>query len=271
MDSFSNVSSTPEAGAERTLSGADVDGRSVLRAASAIVGRFAELVFPSTCVSCHGLVEEGGLTHLCAGCRRRIVLVRAPHCTTCGYPYFGEKAENSACPHCELLQPVYGEGRTATLLLGPMRRLVHTLKYDRGTHVLRDVEAIVRDHAHFASFLAGAVLVPVPLHRRKQRERGFNQADSLARCFAQVAGGLRVETLLERVIDTPTQTHLDRAQRQENLKNAFALAARGFIEPSLRYVLVDDVFTTGATLNACAHRLRAAGATRIDVATLGHG
>lgn len=152
-----------------------------------------------------------------------------------------------------------------------MRHIVHALKYERALHVLRDIEAFVADHAYFREFLAGAVLVPVPLHPRKLRERGYNQAELVAQAFRRASGAADVRLLLRRVVDTATQTRLDRQARQDNLKNAFALAGDGTIETSLRYVLVDDVFTTGATLNACAHALRRGRPGRVDVATLGHG
>jgi len=116
------------------------------------------------------------------------------------------------------------------------------------------------------------VLVPVPLHPRKLHERHYNQSRLLAECaVAAVGGGARVEELLCRVVDTASQTHFDRAARQENLKNAFALAKGATINPAQRYVLVDDVFTTGSTLNACATVLRRGGALNLDVVTFGHG
>lgn len=251
------------------------------RVTIAAVTGVLDLVFPPACVSCHGKIEpapedeaEEAATpprYLCPGCRRRILLVRAPHCTTCGHPFFGEMAENIGCAHCETLHPQFGAGRTATLLQGPMRDLVHAFKYRGARHVLRDITALVQANDHFRAFLDGARLVPVPLHPRKERERGFNQARILADIFAGQARGATVQPLLRRVVDTPTQTRLDREQRRDNLKNAFALAPRASLEPAIRHVLVDDVFTTGATLNACAAVLRRAGMTTIDVATLGHG
>lgn len=276
MDSSSNASSTPEPNPPNEAARSARDPGSLpawRRRAAGILAGGLDVLFPATCVSCHGLVEgnENGFRHLCDGCRRRLILVAPPHCTTCGYPFFGVLAENTGCPHCAELRPVFGEGRTAALLQGPLRDLVHALKYERALHVVHDVAAIVAANAHFRAFLAGAVLVPVPLHPRKQREREFNQAHVLAECFAAAVPSARLQPLLRRVVDTATQTRLDRAARQANLKNAFALAARAPVEPAARYVLVDDVFTTGATLNACASVLRRAGLTRIDVATLGHG
>jgi ComF family protein len=118
----------------------------------------------------------------------------------------------------------------------------------------------------------GAVVVPVPLHPRKERERGYNQTALLAEILVRVAGGgARVEPLLRRVVDTATQTAFDRRSRMANLKNAFALARGASLNPDQHYLLVDDVFTTGSTLNSCALALRRAGGLNLDVVTFGHG
>jgi ComF family protein len=230
-----------------------------------------DVVFPRSCVHCGGLAE-GRLRHLCPACEKHLFIVVAPHCTTCGHPYFGEMAGNRLCEHCEALVPEFGEGKTAVLLQGPGRALVHALKYHHGLHVLEDITAIMAAVPGYADYLRGAVLVPVPLHPRKLHERHYNQSRLLAECAVAAAdGGARVEELLCRVIDTASQTHFDRAARQENLKNAFALAHGATINPAQRYVLVDDVFTTGSTLNACATVLRRGGALSLDVVTFGHG
>ena len=229
-----------------------------------------DVVFPPTCIECEGLIEDSSYRHICAGCAQKIILVRAPHCRTCGYPFFGMASEDRECAHCAGLQPRFGEGRTATLLQGPMRRLVHAIKYENSLFLLADVSAVVRANPHFCEFLAGACLVPVPLHPRKRRERGYNQAELIARCFA-LAAGAEVVSLLERRVWTSTQTRLDREQRQENLKEAFARDPAVAAPANKRLVLVDDVFTTGATLNACAIALRRSGIGHVDVATLGHG
>lgn len=124
----------------------------------------------------------------------------------------------------------------------------------------------------YADWVRDTVLVPVPLHPRKRREREYNQSLLLAECATQVADGQsEIEELLIRVTDTPTQTHFDREARRDNLKNAFALAPGATLNPARRYLLVDDVFTTGSTLNSCAAVLRRGGALRLDVVTFGHG
>ena len=138
--------------------------------------------------------------------------------------------------------------------------------------MLEDIAVLIRMTPGMVDFVRGAVLVPVPLHSRKEREREYNQSRLLAQQFAAAGGpGTRVAEPLRRVVDTPTQTALDRRTRQANLKNAFALRKGAAINAADRYVLIDDVFTTGSTLNACAAVLRRSGGMNLDVVTFGHG
>jgi ComF family protein len=241
---------------------------------------FSDVVFPPVCVHCRALVEneEGGpeaakgFRHLCRRCVGQLDYVVPPHCTTCGHPFYGVVEGERMCVKCEGLEPAFGEGRTAVLFKGPARALVIELKYHRGLHVLEDMGAILRRAEHVLDLVRGATLVPVPLHARKARERSYNQAALLADLLAAAAGaGTRVEPLLLREIDTPTQTAFDRRTRMANLQNAFALAPGANLNPALHYILVDDVFTTGSTLNSCARTLRRAGALKLDVVTFGHG
>lgn len=238
-----------------------------------------DVVFPPGCVMCRGLVDDvttdyrtDGFRHLCARCVRQIDYVTPPHCATCGHPFYGDVVGERMCPHCEGLAPAYREGRTAVLLKGPARALVLELKYHRGLFVLGDMGEIFRRSPHVLEVARGAVLVPVPLHPRKERERGYNQSVLLAGALARVAGGgARVVPLLRRTTDTVSQTHHDRRARRANLKNAFALARGAELNPDQHHVLVDDVFTTGSTLNSCALVLRRAGCLNLDVITFGHG
>jgi ComF family protein len=232
-----------------------------------------DLVFPPSCEHCGGLVEASPLRHVCAVCEPLIVRVESPHCPCCGHPFFGDTEGERLCVHCEGLRPEFGEGKTTVLFKGPARALVHALKYRHGLHVLEDIATLVAAHAEMAAFLRGSVLVPVPLHPRKLRERGYNQSLLLAETMARAAGGegTRVQELLRRVVDTQTQTNLDREERRANLKNAFALAPGAAITESQSYILIDDVFTTGSTLNACAGVLRLAGCLKVNVVTFGHG
>jgi len=230
-------------------------------------------VFPPVCVHCRGLVgDEKGFRHLCEVCTSQLAFVESPHCTTCGHPFYGDVEEGRMCPHCVGLAPAFREGRTAVLFKGPARALVIELKYHRGLHVLADLETVFHRSAGLLEFVRGGVLVPVPLHPRKERERGFNQSALIADRLSRAAsGGTTVQPVLRRTVDTQTQTAFDRRTRQANLKNAFALRRGVSLNPAQHYILVDDVFTTGSTLNGCARVLRRGGCLNLDVVTFAHG
>ena len=231
-----------------------------------------DLVFPRHCVHCGDAVEGGTLEHLCAACEAELFLVREPACSTCGHPFFGVLTGPRSCPHCEALEPAYRGGKTLFLARGPGRALLHELKYHNGHYVLRDIARLLRQNPAYRRHLRDAVLVPVPLHPTRERERGYNQSAAIARTLAAEAPGhARVEAILERRRYTRSQTRLNREARNKNVKNAFALRSDAVINPPSYYVLVDDVFTTGSTLTACSRVLRQAGARHVAVATLGHG
>ena len=233
---------------------------------------FLDVIFPRSCLSCGRAVTGDGFRHLCRTCGRRIVHAGAPRCDTCGYPVFGVVESARTCPHCLHLDPAYGNGRTAALFQGPVRSLVIALKYERAEYVVGDLVRLAVESPGFSDYLRGAVLVPVPLHPRKRRERGYNQSEIIAQALSRAVGdGTRVASLLIRVEDTVSQTRFSRRERQTNLKNAFALAADAPILADQRHIIIDDVFTTGSTLNACALVLRRSGLRSLDVATIGHG
>ncbi len=150
--------------------------------------------------------------------------------------------------------------------------LVHELKYHGNKRILEDMPLFLERVPHFLEFLTGAVLIPVPLHPRKLYNRGFNQSLWIAEAFAKEAGVSTVAyDCMQRSVNTPTQTKLDRKERQQNVKNAFALKDGTCLDGYDRIVLVDDVYTTGATLDACSKALIKAGFSQVEVATLGHG
>ncbi|MES2692849.1 MAG: double zinc ribbon domain-containing protein, partial [Verrucomicrobiota bacterium] len=177
----------------------------------------SDVVFPPSCVHCRELVENEaaeGFRHLCAKCVAQVEWVKAPHCSTCGHPFYGIVEGDRMCVKCEGLEPAFREGRTAVLFKGPARTLVLELKYHRGLHVLTDMAEVFRRAPHVLELARGAILVPVPMHPRKKRERGYNQAVLLAETLAEAAGGgARVEAVLARVVHTQTQTAFDRRTR----------------------------------------------------------
>ncbi|MFT5837013.1 MAG: competence protein ComFC [Candidatus Azotimanducaceae bacterium] len=230
-----------------------------------------EVFFPRSCVHCSDAVEGSEYAFLCHTCSRELFLSKPPSCTTCGYPFFGMLAGPRVCPHCVELDPLFDAGKTLFLAKGPARALIHELKYEAGFYVLQDARKMIGQAPYYQRYFDDAVLVPVPLHPTKMRERGFNQSLAIAEMLHEATGAKDLQNLLIRTVYTQTQTRLSRAARHHNVKNAFALVPDAVVMPDQSYILVDDVFTTGSTLNACAAVLREAGATRLKVATLGHG
>jgi len=143
-----------------------------------------------------------------------------------------------------------------------MKEIVHALKYERRRSISRQLGELMRERG--SSLLCdAAIVVPVPLHPRREYERGFNQAEDLAMHL-----GLPVERLLTRVKHTQSQIELPKNQRQRNVKDAFALnAVAGCRIPVPVVVLVDDVSTTGSTLDACARVLKNAGVKEVRALT----
>ena len=236
-----------------------------------VAGGLLDIVYPRNCVGCGGLVPDLQSRYICEDCRNHILRVEAPHCKTCGCPFFGEVKNERECPHCAELDPIFQAGRTVLLYRGVGLALIQEWKYHRALYLLEDIRNLTVQMPGLREYLDSATLVPVPLHKRKLRERGFNQSRILADLFAEAAGGLPVEELLQRVVDTQSQTILNLNARQSNVKNAFALSENVLLRKDQTYILVDDVFTTGSTLNACSAVLRQAGAHSIKVLTLGHG
>ena len=172
-----------------------------------------------------------------------------------------------SCPYCRERPPRFDCAVSARRHEGLARDLIARFKYQGEHYLCRPLAgwmaAALRDDPRLRDWSiegGGAALVPVPLHARRRRERGFNQAESLCRALARETG-LPVWNALRRVRYTRTQTRLTRVERQQNLHDAVEPVAR--FHPALagaRVVLVDDVFTTGATVNECARALRRAGA-----------
>ena len=237
----------------------------LLKPLAAAVDRTLDTLVPLDCCGCGEPVRGGPLRYLCELCFRTIEWILPPYCLRCGSP------GPEACSRCLAAPPAYGHCRALFSFTGPGRGYAHDLKYRGARLLLRDLETLARSVPGYLAHLDGAVLTPVSLHVEKRRKRGFNQSDWIAEALAGIVEGAEVAHLLERIRPTATQTSLSRPGRRENVKNAFALRPGTRLDASRRYVVIDDVFTTGATLEACASPLFEAGASEVDALVLAHG
>ena len=232
---------------------------------------FFDLAFPRDCAVTQEPMEDGPFLHLSPAGVALLPRIGDPRCLTCGHPFEGILEGDRACPHCLDLRPAFGRAVCAFRARGPARRIVHRIKYERCPFLADDLAAAAVEDEVFRRHLAGSVLVPVPLHAARRRDRGYNQAERIAGRLADLVAGCRAEALLRKQHETVSQTRLGRQERRQNVAGAFVVAPGQSVDPTTRYVVIDDVLTTGATLHACAIALRKAGAECVDAAALCHG
>jgi ComF family protein len=230
-----------------------------------------DLIFPRDCAVTQLPLDQGPFRHLSIEGLAALPRITDPRCLTCGHPFDGWLEGDRSCPHCAELHPAFDRAICAFRALGPVRHILHRIKYERSPYLADDLVAAAATDEPFRRHLAGSILVPVPLHAEKAWARGYNQSERIAAGLARHIPGCTVASLLEKHTATESQTRLDRTKRLRNVAKAFRLKRGQAVDPSRRYVIIDDVLTTGATLHACAAVLRAAGATSVDAAALAHG
>lgn len=233
------------------------------------LSRIFDIVYPRTCVRCGALVMDPDLDFTCRECRGAYAFIHEPFCETCGTPFFGKIAGKRACPVCRQTPPAFEQARSLFLYRRTGARVVHALKYEGGVWLQAEIRALIQEDIAWSAFFAEAVLVPVPLHPRKLRSRGYNQARVIAEAIREAIPGTEIVDCLERVRATPSQTLLTREQRLSNMKGAFSCDSIPY--PGRRIIVVDDVLTTGATLNAAVQAIRKRGLAGIWAFTLAHG
>lgn len=232
-----------------------IPGRRVLRRLAALTGR----LWPAHCLGCAAAIAPGG-HDLCPACAHGLPWNRCA-CLRCGLPLpIPQPLPAEACGRCRRRPPPLTETHAVFRYEAPLDRLLPRLKFHEDLAAGRLCAALM------AEALAGAArpeaLIPLPLHRRRLRARGFDQTLELARPLARALALPLRDDLLTRARETAPQSRLDAAARRRNLKGAFAV--RPGIALPAHVTLIDDVMTTGATLHAAADALLRVGVARVD-------
>lgn len=228
-----------------------------------------QFFLPPQCACCETFLEEGQ-QGFCSNCLREIRWIEPPFCSVCGTPFISGKVENHPCGACAIRRRYFTMARALAAFDGSLQAAIHRWKYEGKTHLT----------PFFAEWMAGGLscywelnslelLIPVPLYPQRLRERGFNQALLLVKELSRRTGIPFSHTILKKKKPTLPQVNLSGVEREKGLKGTFhVIEKEELLGKSV--LLVDDVYTTGATVNECSKVLLSGGAERVDVLTLAH-
>ncbi len=223
-----------------------------------------EFFLPRLCLFCGTAVGEEAAAAVCPECEAQIDWVESPLCTCCGRMFDSRDGADRLCGDCQADPPPFARARTAALYDGPVAQAIKRFKFNRQIAFLPIMQLWLQ--RPFCRELAAAadLLVPVPLHKRRLKSRGFNQALLLTQAFPDLPWSWEV---VVRTRHTVPQMELKPRERQANVKGAFAVSDPARVKGK-QVLLVDDLYTTGATVKECARVLRRAGARRVEVLTV---
>jgi ComF family protein len=229
-----------------------------------------DMLYPRFCFGC-GRAAPETLRWLCWDCLSTLPAVEPPFCAWCGDPICGSVTHHFVCHTCSRVPPAFMRARSLFRYDGLVADLLKELKYHGGFWLAEDLARLLH-HGVLAEYQIDGldVVCPVPLHHARRRRRGYNQSDLLAGSLARLLGLDYRANLLRRVRPTPTQTSLTALERAANMRNAFKVRFPGWLK-GRRVLLVDDVMTTGATVNECARALRKGGAREVWAVTVARG
>lgn len=229
-----------------------------------------DLCFPRNCAGC-GVPDPDASSHLCWNCISDFSVIQPPFCEQCGNPVAGKVEHAYRCAHCAQMNPDFHIARSCVRYDGAVRDMILSLKYHSALWLVHDMLPLLE--ACCESFLAIHeidLVMPIPLHPVKKRDRGYNQASVLGKPLAAKLGIPWEPRCLQRIRQTGTQTRLTARQRITNVKGAFKVRWPQWLEGK-NILIIDDVMTTGATVSEAARELRKSGAGSVAVLTVARG
>lgn len=222
-----------------------------------------DLLYPRRCVVCDGIVDQKGES-VCRKCRGKIIYIKEPYCMKCGKQL--KKEEQEYCGDCQKKKHNYIQG-TALYDYGSMADSIFRFKYaGRMEYAKFYGRELYRKKAQWLSMVRPDALVPVPVHPSRKRKRGYNQAELIAREVSRCSGIPLDTQLIRRAERTKPLKDLNNVERQNNLKRAFKLCKNDVKLDTI--VIIDDIYTTGSTVDAIAQLLHKAGIAKIYFMTL---
>lgn len=236
------------------------------------LSQLIDIIYPPRCHICNRFLSnderDPSSFHLCSGCLDSLTPIAHPMCTICGLPFPTSTGPDHLCENCLRKRPWYDFLRSPYLYSGPLIECIQRFKYNMETHLISSLGHLLSSFAkECMPNLKDFVIIPVPLHRRRLKERGFNQSLLLARVLSSDLGNQLDYLSLTRNRYTQAQTGLKKKERRKNVKDAFSIIKPDAIKEK-KILLIDDVFTTGYTLNECARTLKKSGATTVICLTM---
>lgn len=229
-----------------------------------ILNAAIDLLLPPRCIATGEIVDAQGMVS--ASVWPQLQFIEAPYCKTCGIPFSFEIANDALCASCIESEPVFDQSRSAVVYNDASRQMILSFKYGDRLHAIHTfVPWMMR--VGTVMIEAADIIIPVPLHNRRLRERRFNQSALLAQEIAKRGNRTYAPDILARTRHTPPQQGLNRKERGQNVRGAFTVQKPEVIKGKT-VLLVDDVYTSGATLNECARILKAADANIVNVLTI---
>ena len=225
-----------------------------------------DILFPERCLGCGIGLKGRQVISYCQACQQDIRIIQEPYCTTCGKPFDKSAGESHLCSYCLKNGWHFTRARAVVYYQTPVAEAVKVFKYNGKMYGLETFAALTRQYYLHHPFPEADLILPVPLHPKRLRKRGFNQALVLARKFFPKSKERIDPHVLERHQWTCAQTGLNGGERRRNVKNAFRVRDPEKIK-NKKILLVDDVFTTGATVNECARILLKSKAADVEVFT----